>query len=223
MGTIYVVATPIGNLGDITARALLILKNSAVIFAEDTRVTQKLVTHFELHTKISHYDEHKPQRTIEEAIKYLEDGCDISIVSDAGTPGISDPGSVLITCIKKTLHSVAIIAIPGPSAVISALSVSGISANKFTFLGYPPLKNKRKKFFSNIKEIETRPVVLYESPHRLQKTLKEIGEVYGLDYKIFISKELTKIHETNISLSINDAINYFVEERGKGEFVIIIP
>lgn len=223
MGTIYVVATPIGNLGDMTPRAISILKSVVVIYAEDTRVTQKLVTHFEMHTKISHYDEHKPQRTVDGAVKYLEEDMDIAIVSDAGTPGISDPGSVLINIIRDRLPSVVIIGIPGPSAVITALSVSGISANKFTFLGYPPLKNKRKKFFSSIKEIEARPVVLYESPHRLQKSLKEIAEVYGLNYQIYVGKELTKIYETNFKGKIEDALAYFQAEKGKGEFVIIIP
>lgn len=223
MGTLYVVATPIGNLKDITLRALEILKLVDVIYAEDTRVTQKLLSHYDIHVKIMHYDEHAPRGTSEDVMRLLKSGEQIALVTDAGTPGISDPGSVLVSYIQKELPGAHIIAIPGSSAVIAALSVSGLAANKFTFLGYPPMKNKRNKFFANLKKIEIRPVALYESPHRLQKTLGGLGEVFGTDYQIFIAKELTKIHETNFRGSIGEAISYFEGDHGKGEFVIIVP
>mgnify|MGYP001585558763 CR=1 FL=1 len=223
MGILYVVATPIGNLGDISSRALEVLRTVYLIYAEDTRVTKKLLSKYEIHTRIAHYDEHVPNRTIEEVMRLLNDGKNIAVVSDAGTPGISDPGSVLVSHIQKEGPNSQIQAIPGPSAVISALSVSGISANKFTFLGYPPQKNKRNKFFEELSKIETRPIVLYESPHRLKKTLKNISELFGLDYVIFISKEITKIHETNFTGTISEALDYFEGSRGLGEFVIIIP
>lgn len=223
MGTLFVVATPIGNLKDITPRALETLKSVDVIYAEDTRVTQKLLSHFGMHTRVAHYDEHSPRRTVEEVVRSLREGKQIAVVSDAGTPGISDPGSVLVAYVQKELRDALLMAIPGPSAVTAALSVSGLPANKFTFLGYPPIKNKRKKFFENMKNIEIRPVVLYESPHRLQKTLASLGEIFGTNFNIFISKELTKIYETNFTGSIEEAIDYFAAEHGQGEFVIIVP
>lgn len=223
LGTLYVVATPIGNLKDITLRALETLKIVDVIFAEDTRITQKLTQHYGLHVPIKHYDEHSPRSTMEDVVSRLQNGEQVALVTDAGTPGISDPGSVLVAGIQKELPGARIIAIPGPSALTAALSVSGLAANKFTFVGYPPLKNKRKKFFSNLKNIETRPVVLYESPHRLERTFHELEKIYNTSYQIFIAKELTKIYETNFHGSISEAMSYFKSDHGKGEFVIIVP
>ena len=187
LGTLYVVATPIGNLKDITARALETLKVMDVIYAEDTRVSLKLLTHYGLHISIKRYNEHAPQSTAEEVVRRLQNGEQVALVSDAGTPGISDPGSVLVATVQNALPGARIIAIPGASAVVAALSVSGLAANHFTFFGYPPMKNKRNKYFKELKTIPVRPVVFYESPHRLGRTLEELSEVFGADYQIFIS------------------------------------
>ncbi len=223
MGILYIVATPIGNLKDITLRAIEILKVTDVIYAEDTRVTQKLLTHYEIKTPIKRYNEHFPKSTATEVTRMLQTGENIALVSDAGTPGISDPGSVLVSLVRENLPNAKIIAIPGASALVAALSVSGFPANKFTFLSYPPIKNKRKKFFAGLKDISTRPMVIYESPHRLHKTLGELKEIFGEEYRIFISKELTKIYETNFVGTIAEAASYFTGDEGRGEFVIIIP
>lgn len=229
LGTLYVIATPIGNLKDITLRALEILKVADVIFAEDTRVTQKLLTHYEIRVPVRRYNEHLPKPAVEEVIRRLRNVENVAVVSDAGTPGISDPGSVLVSLVRETIPGAQIIAIPGASAVITALSVSGLAANKFTFLGYPPIKNKRRKFFAELKNIAVHPIVIYESPHRLQKTLEELKGVFGENNQIFISKELTKIYETNFKGNFAEATSYFTGNEGKpayagrGEFVIIIP
>lgn len=220
----YVVATPIGNLGDISKRTLEILKVSDLILAEDTRVTQKILNHFDVSTPIKRYNEHNPVKVFDSVSKLLNKGDVVSLVSDSGTPGISDPGSKLVKFIKKELPKVKIRVIPGPSAVVSSLSVSGIPSNEFTFLGFPPAKNKRKKFFKKVKEIIVRPVVMYESPHRLLKTLSELKEEVGEESEIFICKEMTKIYEEHFTGNINQALNYFIknDDKIKGEFVIIL-
>ena len=222
MSILYVVATPIGNLGDISGRALEILKSSDLIFAEDTRVTQKILNHFEIAVPIRRYNEHKPEKAFKEAEKLLREGKEIVLVSDSGTPGISDPGGKMVEFVQKNLPNTKIRVVPGPSAVVAALSVSGMPANEFTFLGYPPAKNKRRKFFGRVAEIKTRPVVLYESPHRVERTLRELAEVLGDDKEVFIGRELTKIYEEHFRGSLEEAIAHFKKGKVKGEFTIII-
>ena len=222
MSIIYVVATPIGNLGDISGRALEILKSSDLIFAEDTRVTQKILNRFGIAVPIRRYNEHEPEKTFKEAEKLLKEGKEIVLVSDSGTPGISDPGGKIVEFVQKNLPNTKIRVVPGPSAVVAALSVSGMPANEFTFLGYPPAKNKRRKFFGRVAEIKTRPVVLYESPHRVERTLKELAEVLGDDREVFIGRELTKIYEEHFRGSLEEAIAHFKKGKVKGEFTIII-
>ena len=222
-GILYVVATPIGNLRDISLRALDVLRAVDVILAEDTRVTRKLLTHHSISTQVKRYNEHAPQRVYEDVLKRLRNGERIALVSDAGTPGISDPGAQLVGRVRAELPETHIEAVPGPSAVIAALSVSGISANEFTFLGYPPAKRKRAKFFEKLASILIRPVVLYESPHRLQKTLEGLIDVLGADEHIFIARELTKMYEEHFTGTLTEAQEHFINKHGKGEFVLILP
>ncbi len=223
MGTLYIVATPIGNLKDVTLRALEILKQADVIFAEDTRVANKLLSHYGIEKSLERYDEHSHARSAEKAKKYLAEGKNIALVTDAGTPGISDPGSRLVDFIKKEIPDAKIIPIPGPSAITAALSASGLNADQFTFLGYPPHKKGRKTFFENLKKIEIRPVVFYESPHRIEKTLEAIAEALGSENEIIVARELTKVHEEIWRGSAKGAQSHFQGERRKGEFVLIIP
>lgn len=223
MGTLYVVGTPIGNLKDITLRALEILKSVDFVFAEDTRVTRGLLSHYEIKTPVSRYNEHQPEAACRYIGELLATGKNIALVSDAGTPGISDPGALLIGDVRKNLPEVKIIAIPGASAIVSALSVAGIFSKNFVFLGYPPMKNKRKKFFTTLAELKIRPAVLYESPHRLQKTFDNLREVLGESAEIVVVKEITKIFEDCFRGPIKDAKTYFTGEKARGEFVLIIP
>lgn len=222
MGILYVVATPLGNLKDITFRALETLKEVDLILAEDTRVTKKLLSRYSIIKPVKRYDENVGPKVYEEIKERLQRGQRIALVSDAGTPAISDPGARLVSHVRDQLSDVKIIPIPGPAALTVALSVAGINADQFTFLGYPPHKKGRQKFFSELKEIKIRPVVLYESPHRLAKTLNNLAEVFGEDHEIFIGRELTKIYEEVYKNSIKDALRYFQGEKQRGEFVIII-
>lgn len=217
----YIVGTPIGNLGDISERCLKTLKEVDFIFAEDTRVTRKITSHFNIDAQIRRYNENNPEKDFEKISEILKEGKSIALVTDAGTPAISDPGFKLVDFVRENIPQVKIRVIPGPSAIVSALSVSGLPSSEFTFLGYPPAKKKRKKFFEKVASMEVRPVVLYESPHRLQKTFSELEEVTG-DIDIFVAKEMTKIYESYFKGKISEARDYFLDEKGKGEFVIII-
>ena len=223
MGTLYIVATPIGNLKDITLRALEILKEADLILAEDTRVTKKLLSHYEINKPLKRYDENVGQAIYSEAKERLQKGQNIALATDAGTPAISDPGSKLVAFLRKELPDVKIVSIPGPSALVAALSVSGINSDKFTFLGYPPHKKGRQKFFEKLKDTEIQPIVLYESPHRIVKTLDNLAEVFGQDYEIVVCRELTKVHEEIFTGTIKSALIHFKGERQRGEFVLIIP
>lgn len=223
MGILYIVATPIGNLKDITLRALEVLKDCDLILAEDTRVAKKLLTHYQIQKTIWRFDEYAKEKNYEQIKELLAQGKLIAFTTDAGTPAIADPGSRLVSYISHQLLKVKIVPIPGSSALITALSVSGVRANEFTFLGYPPHKKGRKTFFAKLKNIEIKPIILYESPHRLNKTLVGLSENFGFDYEIIIAKELTKIHEEIFHGSIEKSQSYFEGERKKGEFVIIIP
>jgi 16S rRNA (cytidine1402-2'-O)-methyltransferase len=222
MGKLFVAATPIGNLGDLSGRALKIISSADLILAEDTRVTQKILNNFNISVPIKRYNEHNPEKTFEYLKNILSDNKSIVLVSDSGTPGISDPGGKLVDFVRNNLPKTDIFVIPGSSAVIAALSVSGMPANEFTFLGFVPAKNKRKKFFEKVKNIEVRPVVIYESPHRFLKTLGELKEELGGNREVFIAREMTKIYEEYFKGSLEEAIFYFEEHTVKGEFVIIV-
>lgn len=222
-GTLYMVATPIGNLGDITLRALETLKNVDAIFAEDTRVTSKLLFHYKIQKPVFHYDEHSHNRASAKLMEMLKGGNDIALVTDAGTPGIADPGSRLVDAIVRELPQVQIIPIPGVSAVISLLSISGVNTEQFTFLGYPPHKKGRKTFFESLREIKTWPVVFYESPHRIEKALSSVVEVLGSERAVIIGRELTKLHEDVFRGTALTALEYIKKaDKQKGEFAVAI-
>lgn len=223
MGTLYVVATPIGNLEDITLRALETLKGASLILAEDTRVTKKLLSAYAIQKPVWRFDENAVEKSYQEVSERLQRGETIAFVTDSGTPGIADPGWRLVQFLQSEFPAVKIVPIPGASAVAAALSVSGINADQFTFLGYPPHKKGRKTFFAKFATFEIRPIVLYESPHRFQKTLANLAEVLGADAQIIVGRELTKLFEEIFHGSITDATQHFVVKRSKGEFVVIIP
>jgi 16S rRNA (cytidine1402-2'-O)-methyltransferase len=222
MGTFYVVATPIGNMKDITLRAIETLKGVDLVLAEDTRVTKKLLSRYDIQKPVWRADARAEWDMGEKVTHELISGKNIAFVSDAGTPNISDPGSVIVQYVREHLPSVVIVPIPGVSAITTLISVSGVSGDAFAFFGYPPHKKGRNTFFRKIPEMET-PVVFYESPHRIEKTIQSIGDYCGENRKICIGRELTKIHEEVFWGTIREAGRHFKGERKRGEFVIIIP
>ncbi len=221
---LYILATPIGNLDDLSFRALKVLKEVDLILCEDTRVTKKLLTHFQISKPTISYHQHSKLTKLEYILKEIKDGKDLALVSDAGTPCISDPGAKLINYLLENLPDLKIISIPGPSALISALSISGFSVDKFIFLGFPPNKKKRKKFFKEVSDIK-KTVVFYESIHRIKKTLDNLKDVLEIERKVIVCRELTKKFETvyrgNIE-KIIEQINSLPKEELRGEFVIVI-
>lgn len=217
MGTLSIVATPIGNLEDITLRALRVLKECDVIYAEDTRVIAKLLAHYEIQKPLQRLDAAMESKRAAQIIERLDAGERVVFVSDAGTPGISDPGSRLVTAVRAAGHRID--AIPGASALTAALSIAGLESPEFTFLGFLPHKKGRQ---TALKEIAARdmPTVLYESPHRILKLLKELEGV-GIE-RVSIGRELTKMHEEFITGTPAELAES-LEKRGavRGEFVVI--
>ena len=216
-GKLYVVATPIGNLDDITLRALKVLKEIDVIAAEDTRHTLKLLNHFKITKPLISYHRHNEETKKNVLIDKLNSGQNIALVSDAGTPGICDPGEEVI---KKAIEEqIEIIPIPGPCAFINALICSGIDTKEFTFLGFLPLNKKLRK--AKIEEIEksSKTIIIYEAPHKLKTTLVDLNNILK-QRKIVLARELTKIHEEFIRGTISDIIK--IQDDLKGEFVITI-
>jgi len=221
MGTLSIVATPIGNLEDITLRALRILKEVDVIYCEDTRVTSKLLARYEIATPLKRLDANVEIERADEIMERLENGEKVAYVSDAGTPGISDPGQRLVAHIRENLPEAGIETIPGASALAAALSISGIQTDSFVFLGFLPHKKGRQTLIRGIAETE-RAVVLYESPHRIIKLLEELGSVIG-DRKVAVLRELTKMHEdVRLGNALEIAQTLVADGADRGEFVVII-
>lgn len=217
-GKLYLVATPIGNLEDITLRAINVLKEVDVIAAEDTRHTLKLLNHLELKKKLISYHRHNEESRASELINILLNDKNIALVSDAGTPAICDPGEEIV---KQAIeNNIDIIPIPGACALINALIVSGMPTNEFSFYGFLPLNKKNRKEKLEAIRKESKTVVLYEAPHKLLNTLNDISDILGKDVNIVLAKELTKIHEEFIRGKIEDIIKNINEV--KGEFIIII-
>ncbi|MFH2012267.1 MAG: 16S rRNA (cytidine(1402)-2'-O)-methyltransferase [Pseudomonadota bacterium] len=218
-GTLYIVSTPIGNLEDITLRALRTLKEVNLIAAEDTRRTRILLNHYSIKTPLTSYYEYNKFVKGEKLINRLETGDNVALVSDAGTPGISDPGYHLIKLALQ--NSILVIPIPGVSALITALSISGLSTDSFVFEGFLPNKiTARKKFIENIVE-EKRTIVFYESPKRLQATLKDLLEICG-DREIVVTRELTKVFEEVIRGKITHVLTFLRERQIKGEITLLV-
>lgn len=216
-GTLYIVATPIGNLDDITLRAIKVLKEVDLIAAEDTRHTLKLLNHLEISKTLISYHRHNEEDRQDIIIEKLKDGKNVAIVSDAGTPGICDPGEVIIKkCIEENIK---IIPIPGACAFVNALICSGLDTTEFEFLGFLPLnKNNRKEKLEQIKK-SSKTLILYEAPHKLKETLKNLKDIIE-NRKIVLARELTKIHEEFIRKDIDELIE--IADDLKGEIVLII-
>ncbi len=219
MGTLSIVATPIGNLEDITLRALRTLKECDVIYAEDTRVISKLLARYEIKKPLQRLDAAKEMKRADEIIERLQAGEKIVFVSDAGTPGVSDPGARLVAAVREQLPAATIEAIPGPSALTAALSIAGLDTGEFTFLGFLPHKKGRQTALKKIVQSEF-PVVLYESPHRMLKLLRELTDVS----RITVARELTKIHEEVVSGTPSEIQAHFTlhPDAVRGEFVVIV-
>ncbi len=222
MPTLYIVATPIGNLNDLTLRAIETLKEVDLVLAEDTRVARKILNHLGLQRPAWRADEYAAESFYKRVADFLDEGKSAAFVSDAGTPGIADPGAKLVAYLRERHPEISIIPIPGPSAIATLLSVSGIHANEFTFVGYPPHKKGRATFFKKLCKIIIRPIVLYESPHRLQKTFESIKKTFGADQRLIVGKELTKLHEEVWHGTVREAQEYFKGEKGRGEFTMVI-
>jgi 16S rRNA (cytidine1402-2'-O)-methyltransferase len=217
-GTLYIVSTPIGNLNDITFRAVEVLKQVDLIACEDTRRTKILLEKFGLAKNLISYYNYNERQRAEEIIRELKSGKNVALVSDSGTPGISDPGFVLI---KRAIEeNITVIPIPGPTAFICALVGSGLPMDEFVFVGFLPHKKGRKTKLKKLSD-EERTIILYESPHRLIKTLNEILEIFG-DREIAVAKELTKIHEEFFRGKISEVLKKLTPDKIKGEFVIVI-
>ena len=235
-GILYIVGTPIGNLEDITLRALRILRDVDVILCEDTRVTKRLLERYEITGKqLVPYNEQQSGVTAEKVIAWLEEGKNVALASDAGTPGVSDPGSKLVSSIVKKFGSYnpklrtsqlqdlpTIAAVPGPSALTAALSVAGVPMHDFVFLGFLPHKKGRETLFKEI-AASSRAVVFYESPHRILKTLESLQQ-HAPAKRVTVCRELTKIHEEVKSGTAAELLEYFQNnpEKVKGEFVVLV-
>ena len=218
-GNLFVVGTPIGNLGDITYRAVETLNSVDIILAEDTRNTLKLLTHFNIKKSLISYEKHTEQKKISQVVKLLDEGKDIALVSDAGMPIISDPGQNLVSYLRGNDYNVIII--PGVTALITAIVGSGFDSSKFTFEGFLSIsKKQRKKHLEDIKN-EKRTMIFYEAPHKILYTLKDLLEALG-DRKICICRELTKIYEEYKITTIKQAIEYIDKNGIKGEIVLIV-
>jgi len=220
-GILYIVATPIGNLEDITLRALRVLKEVDLIACEDTRVTRKLLENFDIKNTTISYFQHSKLSKIEYIIDQLNEGKDIALVTDAGTPGISDPGQELIARIRTADNKIKIIPIPGSSALTAAASVSGMIEKEFYFAGFLPKKKGRQTKFKELSKLNV-PIVIYESANRLEKALGEIKEYFGDDTKVFIAREITKMFEEYWSGSVDEIIKGLPNHQLKGEIVLTI-
>ena len=218
IGVLYIVSTPIGNLEDITLRALRILKEISLIAAEDTRLTRKLLTHYNISTPTVSYYEHNRFTRIPKIIDHLSTEKDVAVVTDAGTPGISDPAYKLIRAAIESGNRIE--AIPGPSASITALNASGLPTDRFIFEGFLPHKKGRKAKLIRLSAIEA-TVIFYESPKRIVRTLKDILEFMG-DRPAVIGRELTKLHEEMIRGNLSKLLSHFKQKTPRGEFVIMI-
>lgn len=218
-GMLYLVATPIGNLEDITLRALRVLKEVDLIAAEDTRHTLKLLNHFEIKKPLVSYYEHNKIEKGNLLIRHLLDGKNIALVSDAGTPGISDPGEDLVKLAIE--NEIEVTAVPGPVAAVTGLITSGLPTGRFVFEGFLPMNKRTRKEHLKSLAGETRTVILYEAPHKLIYTLKDLYETLG-NRKIVLARELTKKYEEKVRLTLEEAISKYTEEPPKGEFVLIL-
>lgn len=216
---LFLVPTPIGNLKDITLRAIEVLKSVDVILAEDTRTTGKLLKHLEINRPLQSYHIFNEHKAVEKIVERMKRGEVLALVSDAGTPGISDPGFLLVRAAKEA--GLEVNCLPGPTAFVPALVNSGLPNDRFTFEGFLPHKKGRKTRIESLLE-ESRTMIFYESPHRLMKTLEQFSEAFGPDRMASVSRELTKIYEENVRGTLQELVAYYKEHPIKGEIVLIV-
>ncbi|MCP4909819.1 MAG: 16S rRNA (cytidine(1402)-2'-O)-methyltransferase [Bacteroidetes bacterium] len=219
MSKLTIVPTPIGNLEDMTLRAIKILKDVDSILAEDTRKSGKLLKHFDIETKMTPYHQHNEHKVLESIAERIENGEHMALITDAGTPAISDPGFLIIReCISRNIE---VECLPGPTAFVPALVNSGLPADRFFFEGFLPQKKGRQTRLKYLAQLPT-TIILYESPHRLIKTLNQISEFFGNETSVSVSREITKIYEETIRGSVMEVLNFYTDNPPKGEIVIII-
>lgn len=219
MGTLYLVGTPIGNLEDITQRAIRVLREAAVIAAEDTRQSRKLLSHFDIHTPLVSYHEHNQRSAGEMLLSRLQAGEDVALVTDAGMPAISDPGEELVRMAVEA--GIAVVAVPGPTALVTGLVVSGLPAGRFAFEGFLPTKKKERRSALQRLQGEERTWILYEAPHRLMETLADLQESLG-ERPMAAARELTKLYEEVVRGTPSHLLAHFTKHPPRGEFVLVI-
>ena len=219
MSKLYVIPTPIGNLEDITLRAIRLLKEVDLVLAEDTRTTKKLLSHYEINTKLSSFHMHNEHKVLSKYISRLKGGETLALVSDAGTPAISDPGFLLIR--ECVIEGIEVDCLPGATAFVPALVNSGLPNEKFVFEGFLPVKKGRQTRLKLLAE-EERTIVFYESPHRIIKTLAQFSEYFSEERKVSVSREISKMFEETIRGTTSEVLNYFEQKKPKGEFVIVV-
>ncbi len=216
---LYLIPTPVGNLEDITLRAIRLLKEVDLILAEDTRTTKKLLTHFEIDTPLRSYHIHNEHKIQEDLLARLETGASFALVTDAGTPGISDPGFLLVrSCVRQ---GVKVVPLPGATAFVPALVASGIPCDKFYFEGFLPHKKGKKTRLDFLAALPN-TFVLYESPHRIQKTLEQLSEICGGDRLACVAREISKLHEEIVTLPLAKLVDAFKGKKVKGELVVVV-
>lgn len=219
MGKLYVVPTPVGNLEDMTFRAIRVLKEVDTILAEDTRTSGILLKHFEIHGKMQSYHKFNEHQALEGIIDKLSKGVSMALISDAGTPGISDPGFLLSrACAERGIE---VECLPGATAFVPALINSGLPIDRFCFEGFLPVKKGRMTRLKAFSE-EIRTMVFYESPHRITKTLSQLSEILGEERKVSVSREISKVHEETMRGTLKEVADYFIENEPRGEFVLVI-
>jgi 16S rRNA (cytidine1402-2'-O)-methyltransferase len=219
MSKLYIIPTPIGNLEDITFRSIRVLKEVDVVLAEDTRTSKKLFSHYNIDTPLSSFHMHNEHRVLSKWIERIKNGETIALISDAGTPAISDPGFLLVrACVKENIE---VDCFPGATAFVPALVNSALACEKFIFEGFLPVKKGRKTRLMFLAE-EERTMIFYESPHRILKTLKQFSKYFGEDRKVSVSREISKMFEETKRGNLIEVLQYFEDKKPKGEFVIIV-
>ena len=219
MGKLYLVPTPIGNLEDMTLRAIKVLKDVDAVLAEDTRTSGKLLKHFDINTPLQSHHMHNEHKQVDTLVQKMKDGATYALISDAGTPAISDPGFLLTrACVENDIE---VECLPGATAFVPALVNSGLPNDRFVFEGFLPVKKGRQTRLMELAE-ETRTMVFYESPHKLLKTLRHFAEYFGEDRPVSVSRELTKLYEETIRGTVAEVLEHFNNKAPKGEFVIVV-
>lgn len=218
-GMLYVVPTPVGNMEDITLRAIRVLKEADLILAEDTRTSSVLLHHYEIKNQLISHHKFNEHQTSQHIVERILGGDTVALISDAGTPGISDPGFLLV---RECVHAgIEVQTLPGPTAFVPALVSSGLPCDKFCFEGFLPQKKGRQKRLQELKE-EERTIVFYESPYRIVKTLQQFVEVFGEERHVSVCREISKVHEQSVRGTLAEVLAHFTEHEPKGEFVIVL-